>query len=162
MDRHSTHPTTPENFRPKTLATPVRLPIEASCPGALYMKGVVFFPFNRAYMFLPARRPSRRACWAVGGYGVFELGSMTAAQSPTAHTPENRGTSRVGSTTTLPFCRSHGISFSIGLGETPAAHTRVSAGTFSPSSQCTAPSLYAMTFVLSLISTWRFLRFSCA
>ena len=84
---------------------------------------------------------------------MFEVGSMIAAQSPTAHTPGNRGTSRVESTTTRPRCTSNGVSLRMALGETPPAHTNISAATASPSSQCTAPSAYEVTLVLSFIST---------
>jgi hypothetical protein len=42
------------------------------------------------------------------------------------------------------------MSLRIGLGETPAAHTNMSAGITSPSLQCTPPSALAITLAPSL------------
>jgi len=57
--------------------------------GCFVLNVLSSWPFRRARMFLPTSLPSRRACCAVGGYVFFDLGSATAAQSPTATHRDN-------------------------------------------------------------------------
>ena len=60
--RHSHQAGKPENRTPKIRATPVRLPMAASCPSPPNSKGTFRPPRRAARTLRAATRPSRRAC----------------------------------------------------------------------------------------------------
>ena len=87
-------------------------------------------PCKTARIFRASTRASRRANCAVGGHGLPVLPSLSAAQSPTAHTPGCPGTAIVLSTTTAPRRSvSRGNVRSNGFGAVPAVQTSVRART---------------------------------
>ena len=78
-----------------------------------------------ARIFFARTCASRRANWAVGGQGFCVFASITAAQSPRAHSPGLPGTASVRSTTKaclLSFSR--GRACTSGFGAVPADTTR--------------------------------------
>src|SRR5438876_4585035 len=97
------------------------------------MKGFLTPPRMAAHMLRARTRPCRNACCAVGGYGLPVLGSGTEAQSPTAQTPGQPGTSIYSLVAMRPRSFVHGTVFTIGCGAVPAVQTRVLVETFYPS-----------------------------
>src|SRR6185436_6618996 len=96
------------------------------------VNGAVLCPRTAATMFFAQCTASRKACCAVGVWGlpVLELGIH--AQSPTAQTPGNPGTSNVLSTRTRPFSLLQGRVCNTVGGVTPAVQTSVCAARISP------------------------------
>src|SRR5271157_5414365 len=93
-------------------------------------------------MFFAKVAASRSANCAVGGQGLLDLASTTAAQSPNAQTPEWPGTTSVASTITAPrLSFSSGSDLVRGFGAVPAVHTSVSAAISASLSTTTPKSL---------------------
>ena len=84
--RHSHQAKKPEKLTPATRATPVRLPMAASCPIVRKVNGTAGFPLMHAAMFRAAVFASRIACCAVGGCGfpVLPIGDERAI----SHSPQ--------------------------------------------------------------------------
>src|ERR1043166_3749818 len=113
-------------------------------------------------MVFAAILPPRVARWAVGGQDFPVAGSGTAAQSPSAQTPEQFATSRNSLVTSLPRSFGQSNSSKSGLGETPAVQTSRLVFRVKPSLSFTPSRETLLTAVLIRNSTPRFASFSRA
>src|ERR1700722_18116620 len=97
-------------------------------PSELKWNGLSGRPSICARIFLASTAASRKANRAVGGTGLVDLASKTAAQSPRAHRPSWPGMASVASTVSAPrLFLGRSRAFTTGLGATPAVQTRARA-----------------------------------